>query len=504
MATTLFDKIGVDIGPVGIANAVSLFEIRLDQRFVVLRGRRDEAASASLSGIVFLSLSQSLPMREIYIRYTIQRKIGWISSRAANVHYRSPEILFRNVISLKGQEKLQAGDHELPFRWEVPGNTAESLEGLRSTWVIHHLKATLKRQSTQSKKETNTYVRVIRIPNETDDRLHVPSFISKTWPEKLEAEIQISPRAVLFGSTVKVDFLLTTNLAELKIPAVAITLVQINKCRSEHRVKIVKETRPLDDVVAESDGYECEIYTFSVPLSLPRSLQTCLQDYEHPDLRVRHKLEIKIHLEHPHVPVSTLEAGMPIFIFISPDLPFNQDNAVTATSAEIALVARSTGGTFLPPYENHTWDEIYEGIDAERYLAPREGANAPARRPDLAMTTLQAGSGSSDVLPSRLGDSHDRGEIDHTAASSSQIEDSARNEQGTPGVIQPDTSTQGQEPKQQHGHYDIENMSKVPGYETAAQSASNLSSKRGPPSYDAATQSTTSGNDDGQQTSPRE
>ena len=57
---------------------------------------------------------------------------------------------------------LAAGNYEYPFQYIVPGNVPESIETLRSGWVIYRLKATIERGRFAKDVYARKHVRVVR------------------------------------------------------------------------------------------------------------------------------------------------------------------------------------------------------------------------------------------------------------------------------------------------------------------------------------------------------
>ena len=62
----------------------------------------------------------------------------------------------------KGSEILQPGNYEFDFEHVLPGNTPESIEGLKDNWIVYRMKATINRGKLASNIHARKHIRVIR------------------------------------------------------------------------------------------------------------------------------------------------------------------------------------------------------------------------------------------------------------------------------------------------------------------------------------------------------
>lgn len=58
--------------------------------------------------------------------------------------------------------KINAGTHEWDFKFQMPSNLDESVEGLSSNWIVYNLTATVDRGYMSKQLSASTHIRVIR------------------------------------------------------------------------------------------------------------------------------------------------------------------------------------------------------------------------------------------------------------------------------------------------------------------------------------------------------
>jgi hypothetical protein len=58
--------------------------------------------------------------------------------------------------------KINAGYHEWDFKFTLPGNTEESVEGLGTNWIVYDLHATIDRGYITKQLTATSHIRVIR------------------------------------------------------------------------------------------------------------------------------------------------------------------------------------------------------------------------------------------------------------------------------------------------------------------------------------------------------
>ncbi|KAL9099841.1 MAG: hypothetical protein Q9163_004717 [Psora crenata] len=374
------------------ASAVKYLEIRLDESNIVLRGSENEASSALLKGTLVLCLSESLRVQGIRLRFTGEKRVGWYQLGGGPTQMKHLEEFIRRTWEFKkSAETLAAGNYEWPFQLIIPGESPESLEGLSETWVIYRMKATIERGLLQHNSIARKQVRLIRTLDPTALELAHAMSVQNTWVNKIEYSLSTASKAVIFGSTILVHFRLVPLLKGLKIGLITTELLQKqvltiratrNNIRSNSRTRAVytDEYRMPDDVETEDiDGQEG--YTFSRAIQVPQSLRRCVQTYDALDVKIRHHLAFNVQLQNPDGHISELHANLPIHIFISPNLPIDDDNNLVDSGGQRMAIAASDLAHLTPPqYGEHEFDRLYSDIDPSGYMTPagaQSGVNTP-------------------------------------------------------------------------------------------------------------------------------
>lgn len=140
------------------------------------------------------------------------------------------------------------------------------------------------------------------------------------WPDKVDYSLSTPTKAVIFGTTVQVDFRLIPLLKGLKIGKIVTELkerqeVSIKpprapKKRREITRLVTKDEYCLaENVEPENIGGQ-EGYVFSRTLSIPQNLRKCLQSVDALGIRIRHSLHFTVQMHNPDEHVSEVSANL--------------------------------------------------------------------------------------------------------------------------------------------------------------------------------------------------
>ncbi|KAK2813545.1 hypothetical protein FQN49_008292, partial [Arthroderma sp. PD_2] len=377
-------------GPGSSSNA-KYFDIRLDDPYVIFRGNEEESASAHLKGTLVLCLSEPLTIKHLRLHLTGMSRISWpflIGAVPGAKKHGKERTFFEKTWKFrdagKGKTEIMPADnYEFPFDVVLPGSLPESIEGLPDTWIIYRFKAEIGRKYTKDI-QIRKPLRVIRTLGPSALELSHVMSVENIWPNKLEYSISTPSKAVIFGTSVKVDFRLIPLLKGLRIGTVTTQFIEsydVMSCRDDSRlqptshksVRVVvadhfrlgpeEERRFLEE---EDDGYQ-----FSRVLELPKKLCKCIQDTDTKGIKIRHKLKFKIQLHNPDGHTSELRATLPVFIFLSPNLPLDDNNNLVDQSPSSPQVAEFCMAQQAPPlYGDHQFDMLYSELDPHGYRTP--------------------------------------------------------------------------------------------------------------------------------------
>ncbi|KAJ4293733.1 hypothetical protein N0V88_005241 [Collariella sp. IMI 366227] len=391
----------------------TLFEVRLENDFIVFRGNDHEATGQLLKGTVVLCLSSPLKVEDIHLKLIGSAHYTYdTSTTGVTTHKVDKTVQFldhrwqpfegigapdRTTDGSRQQSRgvtLQPGNYEWPFQLLLPGDTTESVEGIREANIRYKLKATIARGKLAHDIHAYKQLRVIRtLEPSALEFLHAMS-IENIWPEKVDYSIAVPQKAIVFGSAIPMEMRFTPLLKGLEVGDVTVQLIEIHdfilQAPVGHTLREHKKERIIDkwvihvtreehwrDVVND-DGQEG--WDVETTLDLPKKLTRCLQDVNSKGIKVRHKLKVVVALHNPDGHISELRATLPVTIFISPNMPLDEEgNIVRQTPSGTAREAASIAP---PSYSMHTLDQLYDDMEPLALHTPiggRSGVSSPLR-----------------------------------------------------------------------------------------------------------------------------
>jgi hypothetical protein len=310
---------------------------------------------------------------------------------------------------------LPAGNYEYPFEFTMPGDTCESVEGIPEASITYRLKATVGRGKLAYDLHAYKHLRVVRtLEPGALEFLHAMS-VENVWPNKVEYSIVIPQKAVVFGGTVEMEMRFCPLLKGLELGEITAKMVESRECMiqgstglniREHRTEREVATWKFEvntdehwhDVI---EGTGQEGWALTKQLSLPKKLRQCIQDINHHGIKVRHKIKLTVSLKNPdghvsevchshivrqitmHTQILTLfklRATLPVSIFISPNIPFDEHgDIVNQAPGTEASAATTQAGAAPPGYGEHVLDQLYDDVDTSGFQTPalQSGVSSP-------------------------------------------------------------------------------------------------------------------------------
>ncbi|KAM7207440.1 Arrestin (or S-antigen), N-terminal domain containing protein [Naviculisporaceae sp. PSN 640] len=404
----------VSFSKITLSKAPALFDIRLDNDFIVYRGSEHESSCQLLKGTVVLCLVQPLKVEDIVLRLTGDLRLNWTDQRVNSAGVtnhrvdRHTEIYSHKFESLtdlptksnndKGPNRsvtLGVGNYEYPFEFMLPGNLTESVEGLREGNITYRLKATICRGPLSHNLHAYKRLRIIRTLDPAAlEVLHAMS-VENIWPNKVEYSITVPQKAVVFGTCIPLETRFTPLLKGLDIGDVTVKLVEsqeiLHQTSSGHNLREYRKERDVDswtipinrdehwqDMI-EDTGQEG--WVMKANLDLPRKLGRCIQDVNAHGIKIRHKLKIVVALKNPDGHISELRATLPVSIFISPNMPLDEEgNLVHQLPQGAGATQAAAMNAIAPPgYGEHILDQLYDELDPTGLQTPvlRSGVSTP-------------------------------------------------------------------------------------------------------------------------------
>ncbi|GIK06967.1 hypothetical protein Aspvir_002620 [Aspergillus viridinutans] len=379
----------------GGASHLKYFDIRLDEDYIVFRGGEQEAASAQLSGKLLLCLSEPLSAKHVRLNLTGISRVCWhLPSSSASGGRKSwrEKVFYEKSWSFRdaGKSKteiLAAGNYEFPFHVILEGSMPESVEGLSDTYVTYRFKAEIGRKYAKDI-VIRKPLRIIRTLDSSALELSHAMSVENIWPNKIEYSISTPTKAVIFGTSIRVDFKLIPLLKGLKIGQIVSQLIEshdltLNPEDPDSVRNTYKNTRTIVNDEHELDEENtleiideaAEGYQFSRFLDLPKTLTRCLQDTDTRGIKIRHKLKFRVQLLNPDGHISELRATLPVSIFISPNLAIDDNNNLVDQTPQSAQRAVNDLAQQAPPlYGEHQFDQLYSEVDPSGYRTPGPGS----------------------------------------------------------------------------------------------------------------------------------
>lgn len=288
---------------------------------------------------------------------------------------------------------LPAGNYEYPFEFTLPGDTPESVEGIPEASITYRLKATVSRGKLAYDLHAYKHLRIIRtLESGALEFLHAMS-VENIWPNKLEYSIVIPQKAVVFGGVVDMEMRFTPLLKGLELGEVTAKMIETRECVIQGSTGVnIREHRTERDVatwkfeVTREDHWNDMIeetgqegWALTKQLSLPKKLRQCIQDLNHHGIKIRHKIKLTVALKNPDGHISELRATLPVSIFISPNIPFDEQGNMVSSAPGEAGVSQQAAGAAPPGYGEHILDQLYEDMDTSGFQTPgiQSGVSSP-------------------------------------------------------------------------------------------------------------------------------
>ncbi|KAE8453473.1 hypothetical protein EG329_010334 [Mollisiaceae sp. DMI_Dod_QoI] len=393
-------------GSITGGTSASLFDIRLDNEIIVLRGAENEASSQLLKGVVVLCLPAALKVEDVHLRMIGQLKVGWNDQRITPTgtsnnkvdkaveifsHRWPPFVGAGGTGSSSRGTLLPAGNYEWPFELVIPGTMSESVEGLQDSHIMYKLKATVARGKLAYDLHAYKPVRIVRTLDPSALELAHAMTVENVWPNKIEYQLVIPQKAIIFGTAIDIEMRFTSLLKGLRIGTIKCQLLEAQEFTlcgpTPHTERFHKHQRDVDTWnfeltddhyhdLLDDDGQDGYILKEKMPL--PKSLSRCMQDVDVHGIKIRHKVKFNIALHNPDGHISELRATLPVTIFISPNMPLTADGQLldqTPLSTQTTDIVQHAP----PLYGEHVLDQLYADVDQSGMMtpAPQSGMNTP-------------------------------------------------------------------------------------------------------------------------------
>lgn len=320
-------------------------------------------------------------------RYTTQSASALSGRRTASkeVTFFQKQWSFRNPGKGK-TETLARDNYSWPFDLVLDGTLPESVEGLKDAYVVYRFKAEIGRKRAKDM-VIRRPLRIVRTLGPSALELSHAMSVENVWPNKVEYSISTPSKAVVFGSFLQVDFKLIPLLKGLVIGNVSTQLKEEQEfvVDPEWNTGAINGGSSKDDRVIAYDNHKldpekdlqvleeaAEGFQFSRYLELPKTLTKCMQDCNVKGIKIRHKIKFNVQLHNPDGHVSELRANLPVSLYISENLPLNDNNDLVDQTPQASRAAfqNDMANTAPPLYGEHRFDQLFSDIDPNGWRTP--------------------------------------------------------------------------------------------------------------------------------------
>ncbi|KAL8797802.1 MAG: hypothetical protein Q9195_000154 [Heterodermia aff. obscurata] len=483
----------------GSSNNIKLFEIRLEENPLFLRGSPDVAAGVVLKGTLVLCLSAPLQsIRSVRLRFVGEKRLKFIdlSPSCGHVSWHKTERRFAHAswnFVKRDRDVLETGNHEWDFELRFPGNSLESIEGFSEGWIIYRMKGTIERGFMQKDEITRKNVRVVRTLDPADLGSTLEMSIANVWTNKIVYSMSTPHKAIAFGTVIEVNFSLSPLLKGLRIEQV------ITRLKEDQQVKLDEKGRPPGQwrytrTVAEDkylvpvdietqdtsiEGISREGYILSRNLEMPKNLKDCLQSVAQTGFRIKHYLDFNLQLRNPDGHLSEVS---------------------NISQHSRALLSEVTNVLAPPTYGQHQFDQLYSSFDQTGYdtparasgsVTPHSPGSRSASNDNLtSMDGIASNSVTANALQNRLNELDVAGESETSATGDDEgpARRQVRFTLPSRRTSEEDALPSGiQTPREPLHIEDInDDLSRVPSYSTALQSRPNVPLDNALPTYQTA------------------
>lgn len=319
---------------------------------------------------------------------------------------------------------LAQGNHEFPFETIIPGSIDESVEGLDGGHVVYRIVATIERGRFANNVTCKRHLRVVRTLGSDVLELSQSVSIDNTWPQKIDYSISIPNKALAVGSLINISMELSPLLKGLRLGSIRILLAEQVSLATPTGGQHQYERCVVEHIIpAPADGLRGrDMWSIRESFALPANLAKCTQDcVVHSSIKVGHKLKFAVSLKNPDGHTSELRASLPVYVFISPNVPVRAPDSSRTVIFDhqqtLPMGSNVVSGDLLevnapPNYANHVYDRLWSDIAPANFDSPiHSGAATPLHSRSRRNSNDQLGASGLGMTPAShqpLSDAHAR------------------------------------------------------------------------------------------------
>ncbi|KAH7230740.1 hypothetical protein B0J15DRAFT_506257 [Fusarium solani] len=355
----------------------SLFEIRLETDVIILRGGQDEAQDYLLKGVVVLCLQSPLRVEEVSLELVGALCHPWAETeplipKTTLLEHKWPPF----IGSRHSSTSLPAGNYEWPFEFMLPGSTAETVEGMSEACISYRLKATISRPKLLRAVYTRKRLRVFRTPSPDTLEMMQSLPIERTWLNKIDYFVNLSTGVVMHGGSVILEMRLSPVIKGLSLEHFSVMLMEFREFHFQNRTLFPLRDHRTERTISTwnfqvltdhnrqdmLEGTGQQVWSITQKLDIPNRLSDCIPDMDVHGIRVQHKVRVVIPLRNADGHISELAVGLPLFITINTNIPFDEQRSA---NNHLAFRAFAEDNTNPPGYGEHILDQLFDELPQE-------------------------------------------------------------------------------------------------------------------------------------------
>ncbi|CAG8520281.1 4077_t:CDS:2 [Diversispora eburnea] len=301
-------------------NPSPLFQIRLEDDTLTMRGTSSESVGCVLRGQLVLSITEPTKIREIKMNFQGRSKIAWNEASTGQCYRSEERILFQHdwifLPAKKNYHILQPNNYHWNFELVIPGALPETIEGCEFGNVNYRLKAVAERSKLSINLNTQRKINIQRCLSSCEELDSIQSIIvANTWTDKIDYEFTTDSKAFTLGDKIPIHMTLIPLQKKLSIVRFNCRLIEHITYQIGTQVK--EEFRPvhqLNDVKLDFD----QVWNKTFEFNLPNKISLCHYDSQNEIIKIQHKLKFSVIFnntgDEKDKNNSELKAALPIII----------------------------------------------------------------------------------------------------------------------------------------------------------------------------------------------
>ncbi|KAL6900432.1 hypothetical protein GGI43DRAFT_427508 [Trichoderma evansii] len=347
---------------------------RPERDFVFLTGEGDFAHGDYLRGKVVLFVSRGDRIKGVQLRMTGRVRFrDHITSSCGSAQWENGDELLHqwDPFLIQNQPSPTDRTYEWPFELYIHGNQRETVRGCSQCSISYILEAKILTECGSETFGDSTPIRITRLPPLSAYEL-MDSFTAQgKWSVGVKYSVSVSHQAIALGGVIPVQIWLRQLDQGVEFTKARLYLQETHTLRANlppNSITCIARRTVVEWPVALSNGQQFQ--TWEQHLQLPKVVRKCSPDFDICGVAISHTLHFAATLRDGSRTQLEFETSIPIFLFVSPDLPINgwgvfvQDTGTVGAEASNVLAKGictpptydqavnygNPGGIFPPPY----------------------------------------------------------------------------------------------------------------------------------------------------------